>query len=224
MDTIDRIYDEKIEVLSRTGRVTINIYSDVFHELLGNEEFKRQLRQQLSKDARDSLTVLDYHDPPTQDFFRNLLEGPTIIKSFGTGEYVLSGDMTYLLETFAHRFLQLRDIETNYRIVSKGFADIRPVKGEIIYDGWADLSLNQDEIMRLSMGQPRKGGGRISNNRMLSIARGYSGARIIHRILENQLVGEERETVRLYYSGGGEIGVAPLDAYRRIELVIRKER
>ncbi len=215
---IDSLFNEKIIQLKHQSHITIDIYNDIFIRLINNHEFIKRVKKIFLNSEAVSEDILEYFDPPTKSFFENIFGMEAQISPFGSGEYILSGDVSFLIEVFTKRFLRNIEYGRQYKIVSKGFADSRTIISNINYFDGANLALpknNEEEIETAS-----KNFKIIDNNIKLSIARGYSGADIINKILDEELVGEQRKNVKIFYSGGGAIPGPPHATYRRIDLII----
>lgn len=220
-ELLNNLYDDKLKQLYDRKSITINLYFDIFLIMLNDKNFRHKIANIFDKSSSISPEILQYFDPSTQDFFSNILDNTIPISSFSTGEYNLSGDMIYLLEEFTKRFLKIRNNKFHYKIICEGFSDIRPIKNKISYYGNANLLLEKHTPKEFNINRDNNST-TITNNLSLSIARAYNGTKIINKVLDSELIGEERKSVILFYSGGGEIGESPLAAYRRIELTITK--
>jgi hypothetical protein len=220
-EIVDRLFAEKLGTLTTADAITINIYGDVFLEMLKDQDFKEKITRVFRRSKSISSEILSYFDPATQKFFDDLLEERVEISPFGIGQYYPPGDVLFLLEVFAKRFLILRNRLHHYEVVCKGFADSRQIHGGIPYQGGSNLELRRNQPERF---KETNGGSRsIRNNLQLSIARGYAGAEAISKVFDSEIEGEERESVEVYYAGGGKIDGRPLDVYRKIELTIKRK-
>lgn len=219
---LSELYDEKLRQLASNNAIRINLYDDIFLEMFRNEKFKKAIMDEFKVLSINLSDVVEFIDVPLRDFFYNILNQRTIIKSFNRGEYKLSSDMTLFLDIFTNRFLKLRDRFRRYTITCEGYADSSPIKQAIPYGGKADITLESHRKEDFHDSNSLLGSQYITHNLALSIARGFEGARVISNILDSKLIGEERRSIKVFYSGGDEIPGPPLSAYRKIELHISK--
>ncbi|HEX2218012.1 MAG TPA: hypothetical protein VHG35_04365 [Gemmatimonadales bacterium] len=229
-EPVDEGYRRLLDALIRDGidrrePIVINTHIDLVQELASDPALRDRLRERMSENPEqvDGLKAL----LPDVWSFLQLLKGSTdSIFPFPTGEYRLSGEMSYALDLATEQLLRLRQPGDRYRITVRGFSDARPIRSGIAYSGGADLGLRPMEVRPFSLEGGRSGSGFIRSNLELSVARGHSGAEQIAQSLRERVTSSEdrRRNFEVLYSGGGAVAGQVLDVNRRIDLVIEVQR
>jgi hypothetical protein len=228
LQPVDDGYRRLLELLIRNGidrgqPIIINTNTDLVQQLASDPQLRERLQARMHENA-DQVDNLRTLAPDVWSFLQ-LLKGSTdSIFPFPTGEYRLSGEMSYALDLTVEQLLALRRRGDRYRVTVRGFSDARPVRTGITYDGGANLGIGAQEVQPFGARNGRAGV--IRSNLELSIARGYSGAEQVARSFRERIESNEdfQRNIEVLYSGGGAVEGQVLDVNRRIDLIIEVVR
>lgn len=219
---IDAIVREKLGILGaeRGGTAELNTH-DVLARLFRDRMLQKEFTNAITRIPYYE-TLLGLVDRSTRDFLERIRGSMPTVFPFRSGEYRLSGEMLYTLDAIVKTFLRTRDVTREYKIITRGYADSDPIKGYIRYDGDAEVRLEIGQIVPLSVSRRADHYDKLSSNLELSVARGYSGARLIDETIRGKIKNrEELRSIGIYYSGGGAIPGPATDSHRRIDVIIQ---
>lgn len=182
----------------------------------------------LSKEGFSEIVLILKFAPDNVDLFiRDLISGHNglVVDNFSSGEYELEGKMEAALVAFIKNFMNERPKGYEYDIYCYGYTDERPINKSINYTGGADFAKGVDTPVLLESLDGPKYDYLIDDNKLLSTARAYAGARIIKQYVVSEGDGNSKNpSINVFYAGKGVMNSNNYDNARQIKLLIVRKK